>query len=68
MFAQVIQGRTKDPAAMWNRSEDWDRTLKPGAEGFLGSTAGVSDDGEVVVVHGRQCSTGWGSRAATYRI
>lgn len=50
MFAQVIQGRTNDPAAMWNRSEDWDRTLKPGAEGFLGSTAGVSDDGEVVVV------------------
>ncbi len=50
MFAQVIQGRTNDPAAMWNRMEEWDRTLKPGAEGFLGSTAGVSDDGEVVVV------------------
>ena len=50
MFAQIIQGRTNDPAGMWNRSEEWDRTLKPGAEGFLGATAGVSDDGEVIVV------------------
>ena len=50
MFAQIIQGRTQDAAALWNRMEEWDRTLKPGAEGFLGSTAGVADDGEAIVM------------------
>jgi hypothetical protein len=50
MFAQVIQGRTKDAVALWNQVEEWDRTLKPGAKGFLGSTGGVSEDGEVLVV------------------
>ena len=50
MFAQVIQGRTNDPAALWNRFEEWDRSLKPRAQGFLGSTGGVSEDGEVIVM------------------
>ena len=50
MFAQVIQGRTNDPAALWNRMEEWDRTLKPGAEGFLGSTAGASDEGDFIAI------------------
>jgi hypothetical protein len=50
MFAQVIQGRTSDPAALWNRMEEWDRSLKPGAQGFLGSTAGVADDGEFILI------------------
>ena len=50
MFAQVIQGRTKDSEALRARMEAWDRELKPGAEGFLGSTAGVSDDGEFVAI------------------
>ncbi|MDQ3767277.1 MAG: hypothetical protein M3346_08035 [Actinomycetota bacterium] len=50
MFAQVIQGRTGDAVALWNRMEEWDRNLKPGAEGFLGSTAGVSDDGEFITL------------------
>lgn len=50
MFAQVIQGRTNDPTGLWNRFEEWDRTFKPGAEGFLGSTAGVSEDGEFIAI------------------
>ncbi|MBA3348936.1 MAG: hypothetical protein H0T12_00115 [Actinobacteria bacterium] len=50
MFAQVIQGRTGDAAALWNRLEEWDRSLKPGVEGYLGTTAGVSDDGEFIAV------------------
>jgi hypothetical protein len=50
VFAQVIQGRTRDPAGVWSAMEEWDRTLKPGAEGFLGSTAGVSDDGEFIAI------------------
>jgi hypothetical protein len=50
LFAQVIQGRTSDAAAVRGRMEEWDRSLKPGAEGFLGSTAGVSDDGEFIAI------------------
>lgn len=50
MFAQVIQGHTSDPEALLDRIKEWDRSLKPGAEGFLGSTAGVSDEGEFVTI------------------
>lgn len=50
MFAQVIQGRTSDPTALWKQLEHWDRAVKPGARGFLGSTAGVSDDGEFIAI------------------
>jgi hypothetical protein len=50
MFAQVIQGRTTDEDGLRRRMEEWDRHLKPNAEGFLGSTAGVADDGEFIVI------------------
>jgi hypothetical protein len=30
--------------------EEWDRSLKPGAKGFLGATSGVSDDGEFITM------------------
>jgi hypothetical protein len=50
MFAQVIQGRTADEDGLRRRMEEWDRSLRPNAEGFLGSTAGVADDGEFIVI------------------
>ena len=50
MFAQVIQGRTSDPEALRSASERWMRDLAPGAIGWLGSTAGVTDDGQAVLV------------------
>jgi hypothetical protein len=50
MFAQVIQARATDEAAVRARFEEWDRSLKADAEGFLGSTGGVSDDGEFIVI------------------
>jgi hypothetical protein len=50
MFAQVIQGRARGAEALAKRMEEWDRDLKPGAQGFLGSTAGVSDDGEFIAI------------------
>jgi hypothetical protein len=50
MFAQVIQAKTTDEAGMRARFEEWDRSLKAGADGFLGSTAGVSDDGEFIAI------------------
>jgi hypothetical protein len=50
MFAQVIQGRTSDPDALRAAAERWVEELAPGAVGWLGSTAGVTDDGRLVVV------------------
>ena len=50
MFAQVIQGRTTDPEIIRTATEQWVQELSPGAEGWLGSTAGVTDDGRFVVV------------------
>ncbi|MGY1808651.1 hypothetical protein ACI8AF_14885 [Blastococcus sp. SYSU D00669] len=50
MFAQVIQGRTTDPAGLRAAMDRWMRELQPGSVGWLGSTGGVTDDGQVVVV------------------
>jgi hypothetical protein len=50
MFAQVIQGRTSDPEIIRTATDRWVQELSPGAEGWLGSTAGVTDDGRFVVV------------------
>jgi hypothetical protein len=50
MFAQVIQGQAKDPAGLKKQWEAWDRDLKPKAQGFLGSTAGITPDGEFIAV------------------
>jgi hypothetical protein len=46
MFAQVIQGRVTDAAGLRRQWEKWE----PGACGYLGSTAGVTPDGEFIVV------------------
>jgi hypothetical protein len=46
MFVQVIRGRTGDPAALRQRMDVWMAELMPGATGFLGSTEGVTDNGE----------------------
>ncbi len=50
MFVQVIQGRANDPAALRKQWEEWDRQLKPAAKGFLGTTAGVTSDGEFIAL------------------
>jgi hypothetical protein len=50
MFAQVIQGRTSDPEIIRTATDRWVQELSPGAAGWLGSTAGVTDDGRFVVV------------------
>ncbi len=46
MFIQVIQGRAKDAEALLKQMDRWDQDVKPGAQGFLGSTAGVTEDGQ----------------------
>jgi hypothetical protein len=48
MFIQVIKGQVSDAAEMqaaWNR---WLDETAPGAIGWLGTTAGVTDDGKFV--------------------
>ncbi len=50
MFIQVIQGMCSDEATMRGHMERWRRDLSPGAEGWLGGTYGMTDDGQFVGV------------------
>jgi hypothetical protein len=50
MFVQVINGRTSDPQALQAAMDTWVRELSPGADGWLGSTGGVTDDGRFIAV------------------
>lgn len=45
MFVQVFQGPVSDPARVRELMDRWVADLGPSAEGWLGSTAGVTDDG-----------------------
>ena len=45
MFVQVIQGRVSDPAGMRAHAEKWASEIGADAEGWVSSTAGVTDDG-----------------------
>jgi hypothetical protein len=50
MFVQVVQAKTKDKTGikeMWDR---WNREVKPAAQGYLGATGGVTDDGTLLVI------------------
>ena len=48
MFVQVIQGRVADPARVKAALDRWAEELAPEAEGWLGTTAGVTEDGRFV--------------------
>jgi hypothetical protein len=50
MFIQIIQGHVADPAQIRQSFEEWTRELSAGAEGWLGTTAGVTDDGELIAI------------------
>lgn len=49
MFIQVIQGRTDQPRELRVAMERWVEALAPGAEGWLGLTGGVTEDGRFLV-------------------
>jgi hypothetical protein len=49
MFVQVIEGRVADREGLRRQLDRWMSELRPGAEGFLGSTAGVTDDDTGIV-------------------
>jgi hypothetical protein len=50
MFVQVIQGAVADEQAMRRQMDKWMTDLAPGAEGWLGSTGGVTADGQFVAL------------------
>jgi len=50
MFAQIIRGKVSDPAAVRAGMDRWVSDLAPTAIGWLGSTTGVSDDGDLFVL------------------
>ena len=49
MFVQIITAKVKDAAGVQTEIDRWERELMPGAEGFLGSTGGLTDDGRMVL-------------------
>lgn len=50
MFVQVLQGKVSDPDAAHARFDEWVTELGPTSEGWLGSTEGVTGEGEFVAV------------------
>jgi hypothetical protein len=50
MFIQVIQGRATNPDGIRGELDRWRAELAPGAEGWLGSTGGITDDGRFIGV------------------
>jgi hypothetical protein len=50
MFIQVIRGRVSDPGQVRDALDLWAEQLAIGAQGWLGSTAGVTEDGRFVAL------------------
>ena len=50
MFVQVIQGQVADAEQARAAFDQWARDLAPGATGWLGSTAGVTEDGRLIAL------------------
>ena len=50
MFVQVFQGPVSDPAQVKKVLDRWMVELAPTADGWLGSTAGVTEDGTFVAL------------------
>jgi hypothetical protein len=50
MFVQVIQGKVSDAGQVRAQLDRWKAELAPGAEGWLGSTGGVTEDGTLIAL------------------
>lgn len=50
MFLQIIQGKVHDADLLRRQLDEWRTTIKPHAAGYLGSTSGMTDDGDMVAV------------------
>jgi hypothetical protein len=50
MFIQVIQGKVSDEARLMQCMDRWREELMPGAVGYLGTTAGMTDGGMFIAL------------------
>jgi hypothetical protein len=50
VFIQIIQGKCRDEERLHRLTDEWRERLGPSAEGWLGGTYGVTDEGEFVGV------------------
>ncbi len=50
MFVQVMSGQVNDRAAVRAALDEWEKELAPDATGWLGATAGVTDDGRFIAL------------------
>lgn len=50
MFVQVIQGQVSDPEQAREALERWAQDLGPSAQGWIGTTAGVAEDGQFIAL------------------
>src|SRR6266498_1218812 len=50
MFIQTIQGHTGTASELKDGLDRWVRDLAPGAQGWLGTTAGVAPDGTFIAL------------------
>jgi hypothetical protein len=50
MFVQVIRGRVADVTRVRAQLDKWADEVAPGAVGWLGSTSGVTDDGQLIAL------------------
>jgi hypothetical protein len=50
VFVQVIQGQVADAAKLRAALDRWAQELAPGATGWLGSTAGLTEDGRFIAL------------------
>jgi hypothetical protein len=50
MFVQVIQGKVNDASALQDSLERWLREQSQSAEGWLGSTGGLTNDGGFIML------------------
>jgi hypothetical protein len=50
MFVQVIQGQVSDAGQLRAALDRWSQELAPDATGWLGSTAGVTEDGRFIAL------------------
>jgi hypothetical protein len=50
MFVQVITGQVGDRSGLEAALDRWEREVRPGAIGFLGSTGGITPDGRFVTM------------------
>jgi hypothetical protein len=50
MFIQVITAKVGDAEGLLRQLDRWEAELRPGAEGFLGSTGGATEDGRLIAL------------------